>query len=83
MVQGATTQPPKHFGNKGKNINENIALLGALGTSSVYNVNEAEFFNSYTGRTGLYYPNVFSLQNMKGDFNKGESITKVKNHLQL
>lgn len=62
-----------------KNLSKNVALLGAVGASSVMNINESLGFNSYTGRTGLYYINNFSLQNMKGSFARNESYTSVRN----
>jgi len=62
-----------------KDLSTNVSLLGAVGASNVMNRNENLRFSSYSQRTGLYYMNVFSLQNMKGDFDKIESLTKAQN----
>lgn len=72
-----------------KNLSEHVSLQAALGTSVTQNkntsvssssyiaVNPGSFLNPFTIlRSGMYYPNYFSTDNLKPGFYHGESETK-------
>lgn len=62
-----------------KDLSEKVSFLAAIGASNILGTSERQNVSSYSQRTGLHYPNVFSLQNLKGNFEKAESRTTEQN----
>jgi TonB-linked SusC/RagA family outer membrane protein len=72
-----------------KKLGESVSLQAAVGASAVHNensntgissylsTNSASFLSPYTViKTGMYYPNNFSVDNLKTGFYHGESLTE-------